>query len=312
MDARSRSRPLRTLRHRASTASIPLAAAAVVLGLAGSVQAARLPDWRCTHPDALFVDGIDGGPAAIGLPSGGNGGAYPGPVQRSVAVPGIGTRSYRLYLPAAYTPRHAAPLIVALHGAAGPGQAAAAAAAVALDWGPVAEAAQAIVLAPVAGGSQGGWIPPDVDGSGPSDYDVIAAAIADAAGAYNVDRLRIHGWGYSAGGAVMHDLNLTPLNTHYQAFAGYAVVASARALCPDYIGPYCEPAAAPARMPVAIRIGLSDALLPYARADRTAFVAAGWTEGADLAYAEVAGGHTYDAAGLAAAWSFLCPFRRDP
>jgi len=308
--ARIRSRPLRTLRRHVRAASICLAIAA--LGAAASVWPARLPDWRCLHPDALFVDGIDGGPVSVGLPSGGSGGAYPGPVQRSVTVPGVGTRGYRLYVPGTYTPRHAAPLIVALHGAAGPGQAAAAAAALALDWGPVAEAAQAIVLAPAAGGSQGGWIPPDVDGSGPSDYDVIAAAIADAAAAYNLDRLRIHGWGYSAGGAVMHDLNLTPLSTHYQAFAGYAVAASARVLCPDYIGPYCEPAAAPARVPVAIRIGLSDALLPYARADRTAFVGAGWTEGADLAYAEVAGGHTYDATGLAAAWSFLCPFRRDP
>lgn len=310
MDARSRSRPLPTLRRQLRFVCSALTVA--VLGAAGPAQPARLPDWRCTHPDALFVDGVDGGPVSVGLPSGGSGGAYPGPVLRSVAVPGIGTRNVRLYLPAGYTPRHAAPLIVALHGAAGPGQAAAAAAAVAQDWGPVAEAAQAIVLAPAAGGSQGGWIPPEVDGSGPSDYDVIAAAIADAAGAYNVDRLRIHGWGYSAGGAVMHDLNLTPLNTHYQAFAGYAVVASARALCPDYVGPYCEPAAAPTRVPVAIRIGLSDSLLPYARADRAAFVAAGWSEGTDLAYAEVAGGHTYDATGLAAAWSFLCPFRRDP
>lgn len=277
-----------------------------------SATAARLPDWRCAYPDALFVDGVDGGLAAVSLASGGSGGAHPGAVQRSIVVPGVGTRSYRLHLPAGYTPRHPAPLIVALHGAAGPGQAATAAAVLASDWAAVAEAARAIVLAPVAGGSQGGWVPPDVDGSGPSDYDVVAAAIADASAAYNVDRLRIYGWGYSAGGAVMHDLNLTALNTHYQAFAGYAVGAAARVLCPDYIAPYCAPASAPEHVPVAIRIGLSDGLLPYARADRGAFLSAGWNEGVDLAYAEVAGGHTYDLAGLVAAWSFLCPFRRDP
>lgn len=292
---------------------LPALALPVAIALAaGPLAAARLPGWICTHPDALFVDGLDAVPAVLRQPSGGSGGSYPGAVTRTVSVPGVGSRSYRLYLPAAYRPGHAFPLVVALHGAAGPGNAAAAATALAMAWAPAADAGQVVVLAPVAGGSQGGWLAPDVDGSGPSDYDVVAAAIADAAAAYNIDLLRVYGWGYSAGGAVMHDLNLTPINRHYQAFSAYAVAAAARIQCVDYIGPYCDPATAPVRVPVAIRIGQSDSLLPYAQADRTAFLAAGWTAGDTLAYAEFAGGHVYDAAGIAAAWTFLCPFRRDP
>ncbi|MEO7063875.1 MAG: hypothetical protein ABI082_08930, partial [Dokdonella sp.] len=57
----------------------------------------------------------------VRIPSQGNGGAYPGNGARNVFVSGIGTQPYYLHLPINYTPKHSWPVMLALHGAGGPG-----------------------------------------------------------------------------------------------------------------------------------------------------------------------------------------------
>jgi hypothetical protein len=58
------------------------------------------------------------------------------------------------------------------------------------------------------------WLVPPT--SGPSDYDMFARRSRnDLESAYNIERTRIYGWGFSAGAHVMHDL---AINTYSDAF----------------------------------------------------------------------------------------------
>src|SRR5262249_37470972 len=146
-------------------------------------------------------------------PSNGNGGPYPGDQSRVITVPGLGSHLVYLHLPANYTPDHAWPLLLAMHGTAGTsGAAPAPARRVRSDWSAISDSRGIIVLAPAASGANGSW-EPDID------VPAIAAALDDAIARYNVERTRIDMWGYSAGGHLAHALALD--NTDY--FAAYGV-----------------------------------------------------------------------------------------
>lgn len=117
---------------------------------------------------------------------------------RNFAIAGLGTGTQQVYVyvPSTYTPARDWPLVLALHGAGGPGTAAAAAAAARDEWATIAESFGFIVAAPAGSGSSGGWIAPYAPGSGPSDYDLIAAVRDTLLAEYNINRARSYVWGY--------------------------------------------------------------------------------------------------------------------
>lgn len=281
--------------------------------LALAASTVRLPASLCPDGDAIFFDGYE----AIAIPhdpSDGSGGSAPGNVTRSISVPGVGTRNYYLRIPPDYSPAQAVPLMLALHGAGGPGTAPAAAQQVRADWASHADDAGFIVLAPIAGGSSGGWIvnePLGVD----DDVEMMLAAIADAESAYNIERSRIYLWGFSAGGHVAHAVALNDIDT----FAAYGVSAGAlRAVtCSVSNDPNSPPCATflgslARKIPVDIHVGTADSLYPELQADRNRFTSAGWTLGGTLQFVTFGGGHVYTVAHLGQIWNDVCPYALGP
>lgn len=286
---------------------------AVMLQSAQATTTVQLPDWVCEHPDAIFVNGFESATAIVSLPSNGSGGAI-GNVSRTVNVAGYGSHTVYLHVPPSNSPARPMPLVLALHGQAGsPSAANTAAQAVRNTWSAIADAEGFIVLAPVATGGSGGWIAPPPN---PSDYSIFAAAIADAEAAYNIDRSRRIGWGFSAGGHVMHDIMYNDFGApvSIDTFAAYAVSAGALEAfaCPTPSACSTLVGTASRRIPVDIHVGSSDPLLPYATRDRDAFVANGWVLGNDLWFTVFSGGHTYSATHLGQVWGHLCPFQALP
>ncbi len=288
--------------------------------LAASVQGAttvQLPGWVCTHPDALFVDGFQGAAAVTRLPSNGSGGAT-GNSTRTATAAGFGTRTVYAYVPPVYSPTQPMPLVLALHGQAGSQAAAdAQAQAVRNAWATVAATQGFIVIAPVASGASGGWIVPGVPDE-PSDYAIFAAAIADAEAAWNIDRSRRIGWGFSAGGHVMHDLVLNHYSTQVtiDTFAAYAVSAGALAglACSGLSSAQCSAlvAAAPRRIPVDFHVGNGDPLVTQVLDDSNRFLASGWANTIDTWLTLFVGNHTYSSTHAAQIWTNLCPFQVVP
>jgi poly(3-hydroxybutyrate) depolymerase len=254
--------------------------------------------------DAVLSKGFDDAPPTD--PSTGSGGAFPGPQQRTVDVPGIGQRTYYLHVPSSYMPTKAAPLLVALNGAGGnPSIADSLAQAIRFDWSFTAEPGGFIVAAPIASGSQGGWVPG-------ADDAVIDALVADVATAYNIERTRRYLWGFSAGANFGHEVVLQRAGM----FAGYGVAGgSLLYYACDRVGkPSCAMllGTAPRRVPVQIHIGLADPRYPTVSGDPARFTGAGWVLGEELRYTEFQGGHQYTLEHLAQAWAHVCRFAVTP
>jgi len=285
---------------------------------APAAQTVNLPDWVCSEPDVVFNGAFDTAAAAIPHdPSGGSGGAV-GSVTRTVHVAGLGsgTQGYYLYVPADYTPARSWPLVLALHGVAPyPGNTYAAM--IRDDWVSAASANGFIVVAPVAHeqvdvyGSPGvTWLRPPFE---PNDYDEFAAIRADLESTYNIERTRIYGWGFSAGGHVMHDLGVNQHSTAFNAstMAAYSVSGAdlAALACADVSDAGCSNLLAqlPRKIPVDIHIGNSDPNYPYAKSDHLRFVAEGWVNHQTISYSVFVGGHTYTIDQLGDIWGFLCP-----
>lgn len=273
----------------------------------------RLPPWVCgSGAPPLFSDGFEvGGDARYGEPSGGSGGAYPGEQTRSVFVGGQ-WRDYYLHVPGGYPFAEPVPLLMVLHGAGGAGTAPWAAQSLRTDWAATADAGKFIVAAPVGSGpTGGGWVQAN-------DYPMMKALIEDVAAHYDIDRSRIHGWGFSAGGHVMHDLALKQRSTapDIRTFAAYGVSAGVLPMlvcnnagqpsCASFLPQVSRP------IPVLLRVGTTDPYLPYVQADRNAFLAAGWSSGSTLDFATFAGDHEIPVAQFPAIWDFFCPFQRLP
>lgn len=279
-----------------------------------AVSTGRLPPWVCGNgTPPLFSDGFEtGGDAPYRAPSGGSGGAYPGAQMRSITVAGQ-PHDYYLHVPTGYPYAEPVPVLMVLHGAAGAGSAPWAAQWLRDDWGAAAQTGGFIVVAPIASGpSSGSWLPP-------VDYPMLKAVLQDVAAHYNIDRSRIHGWGFSAGGHVMHDLALRQRESapDIRTFAAYGVSAGTLAtpVCNPGNGiPSCTsllPQVA-GRIPVSLRVGSNDPLKPYVQSDRSAFIAAGWTQGGTLDFVVFPGEHDIYPAQFLATWQFFCPFQRLP
>jgi poly(3-hydroxybutyrate) depolymerase len=290
--------------------------------LALATSTARLPASAC-YPvvDGLYGDGFEApGAAAPGPsdPSHGTGGAG-GNTSGTVSVAGYGTGTFYVHVPPGYDPARPWPVMVALHGTAGTHVAALSQAqSIRNDWTPIADAAGFIVIAPVSNHPQGGWYAPASAGSNQQDYGIIAGALLDVESHYNVERARVYGWGYSAGGHVMHDLAVNSFNATLNAttLAAYGVNAGVlRALaCAGVSSATCGAflAAMPRRVPVDIHIGDADSLLPYAQSDRVVFQTAGWVEGDDEHYTQFSGGHIWTGAQLGEIWNDVCTFAVAP
>jgi poly(3-hydroxybutyrate) depolymerase len=288
---------------------------------AHAAHSVTLPAWVCAHPDAIFVGGFESGEIAVPHdPSNGSGGTYPGSVSRTLHIAGLGTgtQTVYLYLPPNYTPLHSWPLLLVLHGVAPWSSRDSYAIAVRDDWSAVAAGAGVLVAAPVAdeqvdvNGTPGAtWLVPPTNG--PNDYDLFAALLADVASAYNVERTRLYGWGFSAGGHVMHDLGVNTYSAAFNAgtLAAYSVSAGdlAGLACQGLSDAQCSGllAALPRKIPVDIHIGTSDPNYPYAQSDHSRFLAQGWIDGQTIYYNTFAGGHTYSVSDLQLAWTHLCP-----
>lgn len=284
-------------------------------GIATAATTVRLPAGVCAADDAIFWNDFETVPLVPTDPSLGSGGAT-GNVTVTIHVDGA-DHTYYLRVPASYTPAQAVPLVIALHGAGGPGTADTQAQATRNNWATVANPQGFIVAAPAASGTQqGSWVPNP-------DYDVIEAVLAAVEADYNIDRTRVYLWGFSAGGYVAWDLVFnhapsypTPLST--ENLAGMAVSAGVMDgfACGSPQG--CDALAAnlDRRLPIDIHIGVNDTLrLGLAQADRNRLLANGWRLGTTLGYHEFtdgnpAGGHTYTVGHLAEAWADLCRFAR--
>lgn len=291
-----------------------VAMAILMAGQAPAATAVRLPGWVCTQPDAIFISGFQPQEPRVQLPSSGSGGSHPGEVMRTVTVSGMGARNYYLYVPTSYSATRPLPLVFALHGGAGsPAHAVTSAKAVRTAWRPLAEQQQFIVAAPVASGANGGWTAPP---GAPTDYNVFAAVLADVQAAYNIDVSRRIGWGFSAGGHVMHDLVLGPYSSeiYIDTFAAYAVSAGALAAfaCSSPASCVNLVASATRTIPLDIHVGSSDPWQPHADYDHSLFLAHGWSLDNTLWFTEFAGGHNYTTAHLAEIWNNLCPFQTLP
>ncbi len=292
--------------------------------LACAAQSVTLPAWVCAQPDAIFVSEFDGAETPVlHDPTLGSGGIT-GSTTRHVHVAGLGngTQRYYVHVPTKYDASHPIPLVLALHGTAPYNGQNGYAADVRDTWANVSEVGQFIVAAPIADdaidtngdGSPDAvsWLVPPT--SGPNDYDLFNAVLADLAGAYNIDRMRLYGWGFSSGGHVMHALGLTSADVAFNnsSMAAYTSAAGALAgdLCAGKSDAQCDllVEAAPRKIPVSIVVGTSDSpTYGSAMSDYNRFSADGWTSGANVFFDTFSGGHTYSQADLQLAWNRLCP-----
>lgn len=242
-----------------------------------------------TVPDPIDTVQPDTAPPPDETGTGGSGGAFPGSLTRSVTVPGIGEDVYYLFVPAAYDPAAPMPLLLAFHGQAGAGNADFAASGVRDHWSYVAENKPFIVVAQGGDDATGSWANDDIA--------ILNAIIDDVFAAYNVDLTRIYGWGFSAGGHLIHVLGLQ--NSEF--FAAYSAASGVLgAIAGD-----AAPAQAPRKIPVDLHVGTSDPNYPYVAADKNTFLAAGWILGQSLSYVEFNDGHTYTLDHLHEIWAFL-------
>lgn len=299
-------RPLRPRLQRLLASLLCCAACAGVSTTASAAGTVRLPASMCPGGDTIFDDGYE----AVSVPhdpSGGSGGTYPGNVTRTIAVAGLGTRSYYLRIPSGYSPAQSWPLLLALRGQSLP--TATAAQQIRSDWSSWADNSGFIVIAPVGNSTQGGW-------GATGDISEIGAAIDDALAAYNIEQSRIYLWGYSAGAHYGHALAL--LNT--DTFAAYGVSAGSleQYACTDdgSFPPTCAQllSSTQPKIPVDIHLGNTDPLYTQYGAgnDPQRFENGGWTRNRNLYYTLFAGGHIYSVAQLGEIWNHLCPFALGP
>jgi dienelactone hydrolase len=290
-------------------------AAAASIGHAGTTQ--RLADYVCTQPDVIYRARFEAAEAATPhIPSNGSGGALTANPTRIVSVSDYGEHTYYLHVPNGYSPARSWPVVVVLHGASSLVPADQAAQIMRNDWAAVADANGFIVAAPAGSGDGGGWIAPAFPGDHPSDYEVIAAALADVESAYNVERTRRYVWGFSAGGYILYDLIFNNLNSAISFDTISAISISGAAMynlaCNNDLA-VCDQivAQAPRHIPLSIHIGNGDSRYTLARADYDRFLANGWIEDDTARFILYVGGHDY-AGSEGNIWHALCPYALIP
>ena len=264
---------------------------------ANALTQIRAPAWRCDSDRKLTSGFEDLESVPPERPSFGSGGAFQ--ASSYALVSSAGYVAYHTSVPPEYA-GEALPLIVALHGAGGPGTQYTAASTIRSTFEQIYSVNRRfLIAAPESSGSQGGWIPAQ-------DEIKIRAVIADMESKYNVDLNRVYGWGYSAGGQIMHGLALSDPN-FVAAYTGHAT-----RLLPA-TSSYGTPETYTSRVPVLLTHSTNDDTVPYstAQADRIRFLNAGWIEQSpkvpgSFALIPFNIGHFYDTATMQQSWDWMC------
>ncbi len=238
--------------------------------------------------DMIFVDGF----VSESWPSQGSGGPVNTGVRSIYINSQLGYRSYYYHIPSSYQSNQAIPVIFLLHGAAGAGNAPWAAEYSRDLWQTTAEAHNFIVVAQVATGQQGGWIPGNM-------VAILNTVLADMEARYNIEQRRIYGWGFSAGGFVLHELAL--LNAG--EFAGYAISGAHLGYAASG-GVY--PSTASRKLPVVLSAGQGDGYYTNVLNDYNTFQQAGWQAETNVWFDSYVGGHQYFSGEPSAVWDKLC------
>ena len=292
--------------------------ALIALGLSATATASQtvhLPDYWCGGTESIFADGYETGGVFTSDSSQGTDGTWPGESVRSYALGSLGQVIYYAYVPPQYNPAQAMPLMLVLHGTAGAGNAAQAAAATRENWESAADARGLIIIAPVASGQQyGSWDVPY------PDYDKLESAWNDAATRWNIERNRRSIWGFSAGGHIVWDMLLNhdpltyPTAFHAGTLASMSTSAANSGFACDFGPTPCSTRFAnlPRKVPVNIHIGTSDGNYAWAADDYQRLLANGWQPGRNLSYNPFSGGHTYLPAHLQHVANFACGFAVQP
>ncbi len=269
----------------------------------------QLPRSACgpvVAPTSLiFSDGFETGGGVGPLPpvraSNGMGGAQ---TITSDLLPYPATPDFPLdvYIDArdAASSQNALPLVIALHGAAGPGNQQFAAGELRAVFSNVVSDADTdflLVTFPSAG-ANGGWTIID-------DLGRLRTVLNYMTSNYNVDLNRVYGWGFSAGGQILHHYALasftppqTPLFTAYTAHAGRL---------PTFFNGN-QPESSPLRFPVMLASSPTDnvALYNNALAEQTRFLNAGWVNGQNFEFLTYDGGHQFAIEQIRTSWRFMC------
>ena len=264
---------------------------------AHALSQVRAPAWRCDSDRKLTSGFEDLESVPPERPSFGSGGVFHSSTYVIPSAAGFVT--YYLSVPTDYA-GEALPLIIALHGAGGAGTQALAASNIRNAFEIILGSnTRFLIAAPQSSGSQGDWIRAQ-------DEIKIRAVIRDMKANYNVDQNRVYGWGYSAGGQIMHGLALSDPN-FAAAYTGHAT-----RLLPT-TSSYGTPETFASRVPVLLTHSIDDTTVPYttAQADRIRFLNARWTEQlpASLGNFELKAfniGHFYDTATLQQSWDWMC------
>jgi hypothetical protein len=228
-------------------------------------------------------------------PSNGNRGPYPGAFNRTVIYNGS-IHTYYVAIPSNYHPRVASPLLISWHGAAGAGTASINAKATRDFWQATANANEFIIVAQTSTGQTGGgWVPG-------VDIPILFEIMKDMDRNYNIEKNRIYGHGFSAGGHLMHGIMLANSET----FAAYAVSAGVL----DAFAGLDAPINATRKIPLFVSIGSQDTtgpnLLSLSRQNHHVFNNAGWIDGENYWIDEFNGGHQLDINLPQKAWAKLC------
>jgi len=209
-------------------------------------------------------------------------------------------RTYYVYVPSTYNDAKPIPIMIVYHGASGAGTASINAQYIRSIWQSTAEEHNFIVMAQVATGGSGGWIPGTA-------FSILSDILDDMYLDYNIEKARIYGHGFSAGGHVMHTLMLN----NSTDFADYIVSAG---VLEAHAG-LSAPTNVSRVVPVFASIGLSDIfgqnnLLNLTQSNHIVFNNAGWVDDKTYWIDEFVGGHVIDAQLPQKSWAKLCPFSK--
>lgn len=250
-----------------------------VVGLSAAIDPAQALAWMLARPGPGGAPATPTPPPATGPGSGGTGGGI-GLVTRTVTAQPQGQPavqvSYTAYVPTTYDPASPIPLVLAANMGLQP-------------WQALAQSEGFIVVDLRDHDQNGGW-------RFDIDVPVLDAVLRDARAAWNVNTKRTYYHGFSAGAHFGYAVVLANANV----FAGLGISAGSMQTA---IAQGIWPGLVARRIPVAIRHGTGDQVVPVAagRADRDRLQQAGHV----VQYEEFQGGHTVSAQDAQAIWAFL-------
>lgn len=241
--------------------------------------------------DMIFVDGF----VSESMPTNGSGGSVQTGSRTIYVNSSLGNQTFYYHIPSTYQAGKAIPIMMLFHGAAGAGNAPAAAEYLRDLWLNTAEANNFIIVAQVATGQQyGSWVHSNM-------VTILNSILADMSARYNIEQRRIYAWGFSAGGYILHEIAL--LNA--DELAAYAI-SGADLGYTNSAQPPVGPQTASRQLPVVLSVGLSDQRYPSVVADYNTFQQHGWQLGYNLWLDTYVGGHQYFANEPAQVWDKLC------